>query len=112
MIEAKDILTMVFYSYGKPFTGSCDGMRYRIKMEKRETGKDADDKPVYEKYFEVHTWPEPYSFENTEPEKISREEFAFTDDGFSAVLEHLNSSIGLYKDSTRVYNIREGKAEE
>ena len=106
MIEAQDILSMVFYSYGKPFTGSCDGMRYRIKMEKREIGKDADDKPLTEQYLDVATWPEPYSYENPDPGQISKKEFPFTEEGYTAVLEHLNASIEMYKTSRRVYNIR------
>ena len=109
MIEASDILSMSFYSYGQPFTGSCEGMRYRIMMCKRETGKDADDKPVIEKYFEVNTWPEPYSFENTEPENISAKEFPFTEEGYADLLNHLNASIPNYADSVRVYNIRVSK---
>ena len=95
MIEAKDILSMNFYSYGKPFTGSCSGMRYRIVMNKRETGTDDNVKPVYEKYFEVATWPEPYSYENTEDDRIRRNVFPFTEEGYTALLEHLNASIEL-----------------
>ena len=96
---------MNFYSYGQPFTGSCDGMRYRIIMNKRETGKDENDKPVYEKYFEAATWPEPYSFESTDPGKIEKKEFPFTEEGYEAVLDHLNARVAMYKNSVRVYNI-------
>ena len=96
MIGAKDILSMNFYSYGKPFTGSCTGMRYRIIMQKRETGKDADDKPILEKYFEVSTWPEPYGFEATAPEKITKTEFPFTEEGYDGIVKFLNDSIEKY----------------
>ena len=81
---------MNFYSYGQPFTGSFKGMRYRIIMEKRETGKDKDDKPVFEKYFMTEVWPEPYSYEATEPEKISKKEFPFTAEGYDDLIKYLN----------------------
>ena len=90
MIEAKDILSMSFYSYGQPFTGSYEGMRYRVAMNKRETGRNEKDEPVYEKYFEVAIWPEPYSYDKTEPEKIIKTEFPFTEEGYRAVVEYLN----------------------
>ena len=81
---------MNFYSYGQPFAGSFKGMRYRIIMEKRETGKDKDDKPVFEKYFMTAVWPEPYSYEATEPEKISKKEFPFTAEGYDDLIKYLN----------------------
>ena len=96
MIEAKDILSMSFYSYGQPFTGSCDGMRYRIVMNKLETGRDENDKPVYDKHFEVAIWPEPYSYDKTEPEKIIKTEFPFTEEGYRAVVEYLNIHVKDY----------------
>ena len=97
MIEAKDILSMNFYSYGKPFTGSCTGMRYRIIMLKKETGKDSDDKPLYEKYFEVSTWPEPYGYEATDQEKITVKEFPFSEAGYESVVEYLNACVEKYR---------------
>ncbi len=93
MIEAKDILSMNFYTYEQPFTGSCDGLRYRVVMNKRETGRNEKDEPVYEKYFEVATWPEPFSYDNTEAEKIEKKEFPFTEEGYLAVVEHINARI-------------------
>lgn len=93
MIEEKDILSMNFYSYGEAFTGSKGKSRFRIKMEKRETGKDENDKPVYERYFDVAVWPEPYCYEKTPDELIRREEFPFTREGYEAVLKHLNSVL-------------------
>ena len=105
MIEAKDILSMNFYSYGEAFTGSDSGMRFRVKMEKRETGRDENDKPVYEKYFDVAVWPEPYSYESTEEDKITKKEFPFTEEGYRAVIEHLNANIASFAGSVRINNI-------
>ena len=106
MIKAEDILSMNFYTCGQAFCGSMDGMRYRIIMEKRETCRDGDDKPVFEKYFDTAIWPEPYCYEATDPEKIIHREFPFDETGYMAVLDYLNANIELYGDSTRVYNIK------
>ncbi|MCR5768746.1 MAG: hypothetical protein K6G45_09690 [Lachnospiraceae bacterium] len=97
MIEAKDILSMNYYTYGQAFTGSCTGMRYRIIMLKRETGKDENDKPVYEKYFETAIWPEPYGYEAADPEKITKKEFPFTEGGYNELIAYLNTSVEEYK---------------
>ena len=102
MIEAKDILSMNFYTYEQPFTGSCDGMRYRVVMNKRETGRNEKDEPVYEKYFDVAIWPEPYSYENTEAEKIRRTEFPFTEEGYLKVVEYLNAHISDFTGETLI----------
>lgn len=34
MITSDDILSLNFYNYGNPFTGSYQGMRYRIIKQK------------------------------------------------------------------------------
>ena len=84
MIDAKDILSMNFYTYEQPFTGSCDG----------------------EKFFEVLIWPEPYSYENTDSDLIVKKIFPFTEEGYMAIVDYLNSNLEKYAGSTRIYNIR------
>ncbi|MCR5324392.1 MAG: GNAT family acetyltransferase [Lachnospiraceae bacterium] len=107
MIDAKDILSMNFYTYEQPFTGSCDGMRYRIVMIKEEIGRDENDKPIYgEKFFEVLIWPEPYNYENTDSDLIVKKIFPFTEEGYMAIVDYLNSNLEKYAGSTRIYNIR------
>ena len=53
-IEKKDLLPLGFLKKS-PYTGSFQGIRYRI--EKQEEGE--------EKSLLVYSWPEPYAFLNT-----------------------------------------------
>ena len=75
-ITAKDILPFQFYTYKQPFTGSCQGMRYRI-VQKEEDAKA---------YFEVSVWGEPYAYEHTPPEEIEKQTFPFDTEGYQRVL--------------------------
>ena len=93
MLTPRDILSFNFYTYGEPFTGSLSGKRYRIKMEKEETGKDENDKPVYRKYFTVAVWPEPYCYEATDDALIERTEYSFDEKGYEEVLGYLNDRL-------------------
>ena len=63
-INKKDLLPLSFLQKS-PYTGSFQGIRYRI--EKQEEGE--------EKSLLVYTWPEPYAFSHT-PE-MSRNAFCF-----------------------------------
>lgn len=85
-ITANDILSYNFYTYGEAFTGSFDGLRYRIVMNSREN--ESQDK---EKFFSVSVWPEPYSFDHTAPELIKSATFPFTVEGYAQVIDYLNS---------------------
>ncbi len=100
MIEAKDILSMNFYSYGKPFTGSYEGMRYRIVMKKREPAGEGAEGADPEKYFETAVWPEPYGYEATEPEKIIRKEIPFTEEGYAELVRYLNEKHAEFGKTT------------
>ena len=46
MITSDDILSLNFYNYGNPFTGSYQGMRYRI-VKQKET-KDEEGRTIKE----------------------------------------------------------------
>ena len=88
MIKNEDILSLNYYTYGQPFTGSDTGMRYRIIMQKEE--KDEEGVIKKEKGLMVTAWPEPFSYENTADElKISRL-FAFTESGREEAADWLN----------------------
>ena len=76
MIDPKDILSLNFYTYNKPFTGSDTGMRYRII-------KDGDS-------FRVWVWPEPYSFEATAADLMTEHTEPFSEEGRIAVVNWLN----------------------
>ena len=97
-ITSDDIFHFNFYTYKKPFKGSLEGMRYRIRMQLRENGTDGDGKPLEEKYFEVSTWPEPYCYEATDPSLITVKEFPFDEDGYNGLIQYLNDQLPLYKE--------------
>ena len=83
MIHEKEILSLNFYSYGKPFTGSDAGMRYRIMMEKGEE----------ENHLSAWCWKEPFSFENTR-EEIFHKEFPMSEEGRLEAVAWLNDMHG------------------
>ncbi|MCR4842852.1 MAG: GNAT family acetyltransferase [Eubacterium sp.] len=85
MIENTDILSLNYYTYNKPFTGSCEGIRYRISKSTLEDSEDA--------VFEACVWPEPFAEADTEDELKHIEHFPFDEDGKLAVVEWLNSFV-------------------
>ena len=63
------------------YTGSYQGMRYRLrKVAKEEEGT----------FLEAVIYPEPYSFEATAEEKKTYKEFPFTQEGFDEAVRWLN----------------------
>lgn len=89
-IEGNDILSFEHYRKGRPFTGSCKGMRYRIVKEKAADEDDTDK-------FRVDVWPEPLCYEATSDDKIVTQRFAFTQDGYAEVVDYLNEMKDSYK---------------
>lgn len=81
MIERKDVLSIP-YLKKTTFSGSYQGMRYLLKMEKREE----------DNILTAVCWPEPYSFDATEEEKKSKAEFAFSEDGIREAIQWMNES--------------------
>ena len=61
MITSDDILSLNFYNYGNPFTGSYQGMRYRI-VKQKET-KDEEGRTIKEEGLLAAIWPEPFAYE-------------------------------------------------
>lgn len=80
MVEKEKILTLPFYSYKGIFTGSDEGIRYRIAKISEE---DVD-------MFEVYVWREPYGFEATPKEEMEKQTFAFTEEGKEELVAWLN----------------------
>lgn len=76
-----DLHGMISIPYLKKaaFTGSFQGMRYRIKKENR------DEKDV----LEAVVWSEPYNYDNTPEEKKRFETFEFSQDGMEASVRWL-----------------------
>lgn len=78
MIIRKDVMPVNFLKKEK-FTGSDQGMRYR--MEKTE-GEEA--------VLTVTVWPEPYGYDATPEEKKMRKQFVFAEEGIEQGVEWLN----------------------
>ena len=76
MIERSDLLALGFYKK-EAFTGSFQGMRYRIAK--------ADDS------LSVTIWPEPFCFEKTPDSEKQTEIFPFSEEGLCQVTEYLNT---------------------
>ena len=79
-IEKKDLLPLGFLKKS-PYTGSFQGIRYRI--EKQEEGE--------EKSLLVYSWPEPYAFLHTPEEEKVKKSFPFSEEGLEEIRLYLSS---------------------
>ena len=82
MIKKEDILSLEYLKKTE-YTGSHDGMRYRIETVSRE-----DTKMLY-----VTVWPEPFNFVTTPDEQKQHEEFDFSDDGITDAVAWMNDRL-------------------
>ncbi|GFH95699.1 hypothetical protein IMSAGC003_02250 [Lachnospiraceae bacterium] len=82
MIQRDDILSMEFLKKTE-FTGSHQGMRYRLESVSREEGK----------VLLATVWPEPFNFVTTPEEKKQREEFTFDEDGVTDAVAWMNDRL-------------------
>ena len=90
MITSEDILSLNFYKYGNPFTGSYQGMRYRIILQKAT--KDEEGNMIKEEGLLATIWPEPFAYEKTADELKKTQLFSFSEEGKAQVLDWLNTS--------------------
>lgn len=79
MLRREDILSLG-YLKKTAFSGSCQGIRFRLKKEERDG--DA--------FLEVYAWPEPFSFDKTDESLKVRHEFSFDEDGVRQAVDWLN----------------------
>ncbi|MBO4902451.1 MAG: GNAT family acetyltransferase [Lachnospiraceae bacterium] len=87
MIDSHTILSLSFYKYDKPFTGSLNGKRYRI-LRIRKPEEDGGSEIL-----KVWIYPEPYAFEHTDEAEMLSAEFPYTEEGYAQVLGFLNEHI-------------------
>lgn len=101
MIQRTDVLSIPFL-HKSVFTGSYQGMRYRLEKKKREACENqeeqsaAEEKPV--DCLLVTFWPGPYSFAATSEEKKSRE-FIFGEEGIEMAVSWLNQEWEQQKET-------------
>ena len=102
-VGGSDIYGYTHYLYGEAYLGSYKGMRFRLAREplkkvfyspKSEWAKDGEN----DAYFLASVWPEPFSFEKTEKEKIKEERFPFTEEGLLLAVKWLNDSYESRKE--------------
>ena len=87
MIERKDILSMEFLNKSE-FTGSHQGMRYRLEGVSLDGGKK----------LRVTVWPEPFNYFKTPEEEKEREDFSFDEDGVEDAVAWMNDRLFREKD--------------
>ena len=81
MIQRKDILSIP-YMKKAAFTGSYQGMRYRLKKES----------VAEEEVLQAVIWEAPYAYDVTPEEQKESRNFPFSEDGICQAIEWLNSS--------------------
>lgn len=87
MIERQDILSMEYLKKTE-FTGSHQGMRYRLEGVSSEDGQK----------LRVTVWPEPFNFFKTPDEEKERAEFSFDEDGVADAVAWMNDKLFEEKD--------------
>ena len=90
MITSDDILSLNFYNYGNPFTGSYQGMRYRIIKQKE--AKDEEGNILKEEGLLAVIWPEPFAYEKTQDALKTTQLFPFSEEGRIQIVGWLNTS--------------------
>lgn len=81
MIERKDVLSIP-YLKKTTFSGSYQGMRYLLRLEKGEE-KDT---------LTATCWPEPYSLDATSEKEKIRAGFGFDEEGIQQAVDWLNET--------------------
>lgn len=97
MIDIKDVMPISFLKK-EPFTGSFQGMRYRIEKaevsleDTSEENNDTETKKPSETETVLKTfiWPQPFCFDKTPDEQKSEKNFEFTSEGLSQAVDWLN----------------------
>ena len=102
MIERKRLLALDYYKK-EHFSGS-DAERYMRYRIERYTPKLPEDAPEGTKepgpVFRATVWPEPYSYEATDPSLFITHEEPFSEDGLLALADWMNTQSFLDKSDS------------
>ena len=79
MIKRSDILSIPYFKKSA-FTGSCQGMRYRL--EKAEVEENT--------VLRAYIWEGPYGFQISKEEERVKRDFPFSEEGICQAAEWLN----------------------
>ncbi len=94
MIDLKEVMPISFLKK-EPFTGSYQGMRYRMEKADIQAAEDSEEKKTV---LRVCIWPQPFCFDKTDDKKKTWEAFEFAPEGLSQAVDWLNRK---YKDSKK-----------
>lgn len=97
MIERNDLYHIPFYKKSD-FTGSYQGMRYRIGKIAAQQKDGETNGPEF--LLKASVWPGPLSSDATPEEKKESETFAFSNDGITAACDWLNQK---YSEKEELY---------
>ena len=86
-IKDTDIYKLNYFTYNRAFTGSYGNMRYRLIRK-----KDEEEEAV----LWAEAYPQPYCWEETDDEKKQIQEFPFTEEGRSEMIEWLNRKLSEF----------------
>ena len=82
MIKREDILSLEYLKKTE-FTGSHQGMRYRLECISSEEGKK----------LLTTVWPEPFNFVTTPEDRKQHEVFEFSEDGITDAVAWMNDRL-------------------
>ena len=88
MITAEEILPFGRFKYALPFTGSHNGMRYKIVHPKPNEGE--------ENLIYVDVWPGPLCHDKADQASFIKTTFPYSKEGYDEILPYLNK---LYEDN-------------
>ena len=86
MIDYKDVMPIPFLKK-EAFTGSYQGMRYRMKKVDVPVSEDSEDLTTR---LSVFVWPQPFCFEKTDDSLKTEQLFDFSAEGINHAVDWLN----------------------
>lgn len=90
MIQRNDILSIPYLKKAV-FSGSFEGMRYRLKKKEAETEPTEEGgEPGRETLLSVTVWEGPYSYDSTSKDGMEEREFSFSEEGIIEAVDWLN----------------------
>ena len=91
MIDRTEILSLA-YLKKTSFTGSCEGMRYRLEKGKEKCTSDSGEETEIDVLC-CTIWPEPMNLASTPEEKKQRNTFSFDEDGVDDAVAWMNDRL-------------------